>query len=692
MKKLNFIIVLIFLFCLFGCNKEINPHEKLYEYAKANNYLGDYDEWINNINNKDIEINIFLDDIYYSKDDKHFKLVNVYEFINNNEDNIDFLYDNDLLWKDKESNDWSILASYKDFSMYYTVTFSDGVASQKVKENEKVIKPIDPEKVGYNFLGWYLNDILYDFNLEVKSDLYLEARFEKSETPVSIKIIGDEELFWGYTTNLKIEVLPSEASKEVIWQSSDPSIATVDQNGLVTGLKYGSVRIKAVSKYDANVFDTFKIKITEEVVKEDFNLGGYEIEIYALKNFIDKINPFSLEYSYSDKEDKQKDFKKIESLYNCKIVFKALNENYTTFNGVGNWIINNFNNNEVKGDLVLVNSSITKRLAQSNAIVDVNAMYDIYGNKNMLTAIKHASSYKNAFYSVNNNFIDTKIGFNDGLIYSYNWLESLQAKDPAQIYNEGDWTYSEFTKWVLEVQSKLDEGYYVLSGQPIYYFSGLSNSSGVKINDPYRIDIKLDDQKSINAINIMNNLYSKGCFDITPNSTIEGSFFDGLAIMAPSYLWHLTQGDYFKNNIFSDETSFGFVPFPRDDSVSFKDHRIGTSSIKYLALLDGKEYPSSVSKKAIYYITYNAFFSSAEISNQDSIIKKEYLKNYIDSKESINAISNILGYQIMYEPLYEEKDDEFLDSLNESFRKIVMGSISFDEEMDKYINDEVIYG
>ena len=29
---------------------------------------------------------------------------------------------------------------------------------------------------------------------------------------------------------------------------------------------------------------------------------------------------------------------------------------------------------------------------------------------------------------------------------------------------------------------------------------------------------------------------------------------------------------------------------------------------------------------------------------------------------------------------------------NESFRKIVIGSISFNEEMDKYTNDEVIYG
>ena len=49
----------------------------------------------------------------------------------------------------------------------YDVTFdSDGgsaVEAQKVKYNEKAVKPADPTKEGYTFKGWFLNDREYDF-------------------------------------------------------------------------------------------------------------------------------------------------------------------------------------------------------------------------------------------------------------------------------------------------------------------------------------------------------------------------------------------------------------------------------------------------------------------------------------------------------------------------------------------------
>lgn len=64
----------------------------------------------------------------------------------------------------------------------YTVAFdSDGgtaVDAVLVKENETVSQPEDPEKKGYKFLGWYLNDEAYDFNLAVLSDLTLKAKWE----------------------------------------------------------------------------------------------------------------------------------------------------------------------------------------------------------------------------------------------------------------------------------------------------------------------------------------------------------------------------------------------------------------------------------------------------------------------------------------------------------------------------------
>ena len=75
----------------------------------------------------------------------------------------------------------------------YTVTFNtnggSAVAEQKVKENEKAMKPADPTKEGYKFGGWYMDSGLtegYDYTLVVTGDLTLYAKWEELRTPGSI--------------------------------------------------------------------------------------------------------------------------------------------------------------------------------------------------------------------------------------------------------------------------------------------------------------------------------------------------------------------------------------------------------------------------------------------------------------------------------------------------------------------------
>ena len=68
---------------------------------------------------------------------------------------------------------------------YYTVTIN-GVTSvtKEVAEGTILVRPADPVKVGYKFIGWYVGDKEYDFSAPVMSDLVIEARFEKIDTPV----------------------------------------------------------------------------------------------------------------------------------------------------------------------------------------------------------------------------------------------------------------------------------------------------------------------------------------------------------------------------------------------------------------------------------------------------------------------------------------------------------------------------
>lgn len=69
----------------------------------------------------------------------------------------------------------------------YNIEFdTDGgsiVSKQIVIKGNKVEKPIDPTKEGYSFVGWTLNDEIYDFDSIVEKDLELKAKWEKIKTP-----------------------------------------------------------------------------------------------------------------------------------------------------------------------------------------------------------------------------------------------------------------------------------------------------------------------------------------------------------------------------------------------------------------------------------------------------------------------------------------------------------------------------
>lgn len=66
---------------------------------------------------------------------------------------------------------------------------------------------------------------------------------------------------------LNVEVYPYDAAnKEVTWSSSDETIATVDQNGVVTSLAKGSATITATALDGSGVYDTCEITVTNNLV------------------------------------------------------------------------------------------------------------------------------------------------------------------------------------------------------------------------------------------------------------------------------------------------------------------------------------------------------------------------------------------------------------------------------------------
>lgn len=69
--------------------------------------------------------------------------------------------------------------------VYYTIEFnSDGgseVTAVEVLEGTKLNAPEAPIKAGYDFVGWFMDDVAFDFNTLIQSNITLKARWAESE-------------------------------------------------------------------------------------------------------------------------------------------------------------------------------------------------------------------------------------------------------------------------------------------------------------------------------------------------------------------------------------------------------------------------------------------------------------------------------------------------------------------------------
>ncbi len=134
-------------------------------------------------------------------------------------------------------------------------------------------------KAGYKFIGWKDAMGLYGPGVNFKTtdfDHSLEADYEQIMVE-SIRVTPKHsEIKIGDTVQLTAIVEPEDAlDKSVTWSSSDASIASVDENGLVTAHKNGQVTIMAKTNDGSNLYDTATVNVySEHTVTYDYATNG----------------------------------------------------------------------------------------------------------------------------------------------------------------------------------------------------------------------------------------------------------------------------------------------------------------------------------------------------------------------------------------------------------------------------------
>ncbi len=91
-------------------------------------------------------------------------------------------------------------------------------------------------------------------------------RVDQQPTSITVNATKGTNVAAGESISLTATVLPASASnKNVVWTSSDPTIASVNQNGRVTGVKRGTAVIICTSAVDAGVSGTIPVSVIQLV-------------------------------------------------------------------------------------------------------------------------------------------------------------------------------------------------------------------------------------------------------------------------------------------------------------------------------------------------------------------------------------------------------------------------------------------
>ena len=173
-------------------------------------------------------------------------------------------------------------SSIKRYTITKTVEGDGNIAgTSSVLAGENAILYAIPE-MGADFKGWYIDDVLVsnDFSLDItpQKNTTVVAKFGYAVSAVELTA-PSSSLAVGESMTIEHSVTPVKASDDTLfWKSSDESVATVDENGVVTAVGVGSAEITAtaVSGVEAKVTLNVTMVVDDEwtLNTEDHTLRG----------------------------------------------------------------------------------------------------------------------------------------------------------------------------------------------------------------------------------------------------------------------------------------------------------------------------------------------------------------------------------------------------------------------------------
>ena len=524
-----------------------------------------------------------------------------------------------------------------------------------------------------------------------------------TEAPTAITVsVTAEEVEVGYKLTARATVEPQGASQNVTWESTKPEVATIDENGKILGVSEGTTYIIAYSKVDPSIKSSrVKIKVTPSTAPEAYpDLQKYKIILMNADSALADLDPFLDAYSGSDKMFKQQAWREIESTYNCTISVEAYPDEAPWGTSRIDWINAQAQLGDAKADFLTISSSWLADFASVNSAHDARLVYARYGKNQMDVVQKQAATNRGGLYGLSTGTNEAQNYVDLGLYYNLAWVEKLKVESPAKIFNEGNWTYSEFEKWATNVQALLGAGEYAIGGRYYYHWVGLTNAAGIKIADPAAIKVTLKHPREVAAAELLSRLYAKGAlgsgtaFDTWMETT--GAFFDKTCVMTSGAWWFMKGDNRWTSDMWGEDTRFGYVPFPRPDDMTKEQQQIAQYGTTVLMFAEGRDkvHPAGVTYDDIYmamldmYLRTNRYYSE-DPSYDPETLKRNAISSKVDDPESVEAAMYWTNSNVFYDAVHDFYTSIATSPLCAKITTIVTGadySQTMDSLEDTYIN------
>ncbi|MDD4387609.1 MAG: extracellular solute-binding protein, partial [Bacilli bacterium] len=534
--------------------------------------------------------------------------------------------------------------------------------------------------------------VVADNSIEKSFELTVSASGDSTK-PDNIVIQGETEVEEGDSIQLSATVYPLGVSQEVIWSVSDVARAKITENGKFTGLKQGTVYVVVKSTIDQNIQNMIQITIKQKRVEEPYpNLEEYVIKIMVAGHVLHEHDPFEEKYVAVDKQAKQRVWNDVESNFNCELKVVGYPDAAPWGPNRVSWLIEKASINQAEADIFISAIEWTKDLVDGGACWDVTDYYRMYGRNQMNNALKGASTYKGKLYALPSVSI-ASIDVEMGIFYNVNLLSGLNVESPAKAFNEGRWTYTDFYNYILEVQSRLGEGQYALSGEPSKYWIGMINAGGVKLADTMTLCVNLTHQYSYQAAQILRNIYDENAWDPAADSwELTTSFSEGKSVFQHGEYWFIKTDNRWYEDLWGENTTkFGYVPFPYPDGRLTKSatRTYNAGGYQYM-LAKGRQHPANVTPKDIYRAYTLVLLGTKELVEKDPTydevqLKRTQAQSRIDDPESVEAIIYFGPDKILFDPI-QLLDPLWVDgSLGPALRSIVFNGDDFSETISGHI-------